>query len=327
MAYVAFTSGEWDPESPLTTGFFGKMISNIDDHTHTGGEGGTVATSSLSGTISQSQIASSAVGQGELKSTVQSSSGTLTTGSYQSVTLTGGTYSFNFLGSIYYGANAATANLFPDTNTNGQTTKVILYQNSGSSKNYYYQCRYVQASPPYNLGNGDIPLFVFAIVDNVTGDILSVDIAEDPPWANNGPTNIRPDFVKDGKKYQRHIKLPGNKILPPSIARKNITNQFASPVARKAIMNAIKTPVYVDVELTQAIKQADMPLIPHPFIGNDLTGKTVVMLDPVGSVVDDLYYLQGDNLTDIVRDNLIIGNTDIGAASPPNVVPVSAAWK
>src|SRR3990167_709514 len=65
------------------------------------------------------------------------------------------------------------------------------------------QQRYVQASPPYNLGDGDVPLFVFVVVNSL-GKIESTYVAQDPPWANNGPTNIQPDFIDlQGRKFRK----------------------------------------------------------------------------------------------------------------------------
>ena len=72
--------------------------------------------------------------------------------------------------------------------------------------------------------------------------------------------------------------------------------------------------------------------IPHPFQGNDLTGKTVVMLDPVSPLNHELNEMvkQSDefNLNSLLHDGYLeIGNTDIGRVSPAGVLVPSFKWK
>ena len=49
-----------------------------------------------------------------------------------------------------------------------------------------------------NSGNS----FIFLLVDNSTGQVVSGYHAPDPVWANNGPTCIHPEYKRNGKGYR-----------------------------------------------------------------------------------------------------------------------------
>ena len=178
---------------------------------------------------------------------------------------------------------------------------------------------YITASKPYNIGDGDIPLFVFAEIDNGTGEVNSVTIAEDPPWAYNGPTNTRPDYYLNGKGYQR------KRVLPVSRAQ-----ALGSPALMEQYLDSVRNPVFREMEVSQAVKNADMNIVPHSWAGNDLFGKTIVMLDPVSKMTEDLLalHLSGEDVGSLIVGNkLIIDNTGINRKSPDAVMPVAYRWK
>lgn len=60
---------------------------------------------------------------------------------------------------------------------------------------------YVQASPPYDLGDGEIPLFVFVKLD-ADGKMSQLSASIDPPWMYNGPTKTNYNKRVNGKKYR-----------------------------------------------------------------------------------------------------------------------------
>ena len=184
----------------------------------------------------------------------------------------------------------------------------------------FIQQRYVQASPPYDLGDGEIPLFVYVII-NSDGTIASTYVAPEAPWHNNGPTSIRPDLEIGGKKFQRRRAILAE--------FGSIKAALLSGLTRAQIMDRMATDPMINREITQAIKQADMPLIPHPFMSNNLTGKTVVLLDPVSPLMTRLLGLHdsGESVTDLVRDWMSIGNTALARSGPPGVMIVNATLK
>lgn len=178
---------------------------------------------------------------------------------------------------------------------------------------------YITASKPYDMGDGEIPLFVFAEIDNGTGEVRSVTIAEDPPWAYNGPTNTRPDYYINGKGYQRKINLPMGR-----------EQAMGSPAAMEAYLDAMRSPVFSEVEISQSIKNADMNIIPHSWIAQDLFGKTIVMLDPVSPITEDLLalHLCGEDVGSlIVNSKLKIDNSGLIRKCPDAVLPVAYNWK
>jgi hypothetical protein len=144
--------------------------------------------------------------------------------------------------------------------------------------------------------------------------------APDPVWANNGPTDIRPDFTdRSGTQFQMV-----RDISPALKAR------LANRATRVTALIELSELPLVPREVTQAVKQADMPLIPHPFLGNKLTGKTIVLLDPVAVLMVKLRELHatGESINLLLHeDYLRIGNTPLVRAGPPGVIAVAASWK
>ena len=263
--------------------------------------------------VTEAKLGAAAVAQAKLKSTtgeVSTSSGTPT-----NLTLPGGEYGF-YPQLRVTGANGTAALAAAITSTS-YATLIALSNDAGGGETTRAQQRYIQASPPYDLGNGDIPIFAFVLVDSL-GKIVGTYVAEDPPWAHNGPTNITPDFYDAqgrGWQYRR-----------PRVNLATLRN----PAARDAELARLNAAPQL-VEVTQAVKQTDMPLIPHPFIfGNDLTGKTVVLLDPVGPMAARLHALHraGESVSEILHaDYLSIDNTPQVRQAPPGVMPVAVSWK
>lgn len=203
------------------------------------------------------------------------------------------------------------------------TTRIKFSAASGGGTAAFVRQYYIQASPPYNLGDGDVPLFVFAVVDGL-GNVESSYVAPEPPWANNGPTNIRPEFFDArgrGFRRRRALRFTWQEVKDDPAKRDQFLSQF----------DADATDAY---EITQAVKHADMPLIPHPFQGNDLTGKTIVLLDPVSSMCERLLRMHEEfgSATESIGNllhggYLRVGNTPLNRTGPPGVMPVAASWK
>lgn len=119
------------------------------------------------------------------------------------------------------------------------------------------QQRYVTSSPPFDIDGQEAGGFMFLLLNN-DGDIVSHYFADVPPWGYNGPTNIRCDkqCPTTGKKFRNAMK----------------------PRTFEEIMDGAKIEFELQ-EITMAMKNADMDLIPHPFesVG---AGQHVVMIDP-----------------------------------------------
>ena len=181
---------------------------------------------------------------------------------------------------------------------------------ASTGRTVFMQQRYVQASPPYDLGDGQVASFIFALMNDATWEIEATYHAPDPPWANNGPTNIQPDRIdkKTGKMYKTIATLGVDKL-------KFMDKDF---ITEK------------EMEITARFKNSDMNLIPHPFQGNDLTGKTVVLLDPMSAIVERLECIKncGGDAGEILYGNYLkIDNSELGRGRPPGVMSVSIKMK
>jgi hypothetical protein len=262
--------------------------------------------------IGQTEIAAAAIGQGELKTTTAAADTTqLTNPGAFSVTLTGGTYSLWTLSSTAASPDHVSFG-------NGDTAAGVIglqLMGGGGSATVSRDERYVQASPPYNLGHGDIPLFVFVLMEG--GNVVGIEVAPDPTWAYHGPTNICPERRDrvTGKGYRRYREIGG---VPYVAAIKD-------PLMLRRVMAGAQEVTMIEREITHEIKNRDMNLWPHPWcVGNDLTGKSVVLLDPTSALVDRLANIHAEaearEVVGIVKQYLTIDNAPLSYTTPTGVV-------
>ena len=277
-------------------------VTNGDSHDHSGGDGAQIP-------------------QGGLQTGLEEVS-TTTTGV---LLFTGGQY--GFFPQIRHSSGGATyTQLFgneglgtaaqAETNSTTYVTAIRLGETGAGTA--YAQQRYISASPPYNLGNGDIPLFIYAVIDNTTGEIESTSVAPDPCWAYNGPTIIDPRkrYKKKGNPnwfYKKKLSLPDPETD---------FSGFKAAMQRKRIEE--------EIEITQDIKNQNMPFVPHPFMGHSLTGKTVVLVDPVSSLCERLLEMHetGESVADLLyKRYLLIDNNALNIKTPPGIGAFKAKWK
>lgn len=317
-SWSTIADGAIDPDSPIDTALMtalrnnvvyayeytgGKSYTPAEPHTHDGVNSALIATVANGG-ITEPKLAAAAVSQGKVKTTTGDVTDTSSGGaSGANYVLPGGEYGFYIL-SWASGIFNGTGSSQITNNYQGASPTTIIYLKADANSNgntLNARQRYIQASGPYNLGNGDVPLFQFARIDRL-GNVRGVYVATDPPWAYNGPTRLAPDLVRpDGRKYRRVYRTPADRRL----------GRFDL------------------VEITMAVKNADMPLIPHPFL--DLKpDETVVLLDPLGGITLDLLdrHESGESVSEMIaRGGLIIDNTPCGANAPPGVIAVGCRWR
>lgn len=182
--------------------------------------------------------------------------------------------------------------------------------------------RYVQASPPYDLGDGEAATFLFCVVRNSDRSVVSTWLSDDPPWANNGPTNIRADeYDNTGSACKWVVDIPFDHDAVVA-ARKD-------PVLRARLREALRLRKRKLVPITQEMKQADMQLIPHPF-GDLPRGHSVVLVDPVGDIALDLRELSdaGEDVGALLtKDYVRVRSQDLGRVSPRGVFVRQVAWR
>ena len=193
MSFVAFTTAEVDADSPLNETFFTKMkdnfdaldgqqVTNGDAHNHSGGDGGTIGTDGVvQGSLKTAMGAVSAAGAGTTK-----------------LLLPGGEYGFY---PQIKSSSAATNNeilaYIAEPNNTASPLSYGTYISLGNEGGHtgYAQQRYIQASPPYKIGNQEWGHFLYMLV-NAQGDIIASYEAEDPPYAYNGPSHHKKDSIE-----------------------------------------------------------------------------------------------------------------------------------
>lgn|ERR1039458_1924301 len=205
------------------------------------------------------------------------------------------------------GSSAIFATIVGDGTTTyalGTTYITRIGLKSDGTQTVSAQQQYVNASPPFDLGDGEMAGFIFAVVNKV-GEIISTYIADVPPWAYNGPTSLKADFTHPvtGKKFRRVAKRTLDEIIGGAPFEHELQ------------------------EITQAIKNADMPLIPHPF-GDCGEGETIVLLNPRDDKLAAIMEHHGNGGADEVLDALhsgkiYAGNEFLRGMKGPPGVPIA----
>ncbi len=197
MAYDALSSGDIDADSPADTTLWTKVKDCLDwlrgafdgttGHAHTGAanDGPLIAS-----------VSDAAIVQVKLKTATGEVSTTSTTQS--NFSLPGGSYGFYPQIKM---ANTSIdywkATIVPIINVAGFTTfrsNIALAANS-SNNLITAQQRYIQASPPYKIGDTEWGHFLFLLRKLGTREVVSTYQAEDPPWAYNGRVWLPKDHV------------------------------------------------------------------------------------------------------------------------------------
>lgn len=320
--YTAIANSQIDADSYLDTVLAAQWRDNVlaIQEGDASASGVRIQNAALAGYGSwgQAALAANAVGQAELKDALQQDSAAVTAGNNANIAFTGGVYTLGWgLGNTNFTLNAH--------GTVGYVAGIGVTNSAGTTQTYYFQARYIQASPPYNLGYGNIPLFIFVIVDNATGKAETVYTAPDAPWHYNGPTITKADFYKEDEGY-RLVRPVEQELI---VQGKNIKAEIRG-AQRDIILTRLATEKPEPMLITQDIKNADMGLIPHPFLGNDLTGKTVVAINPNCDCVEKLVILRdsGESINELLHDGyLTIDNTALERGFDSSVQCCDIKWK
>jgi len=365
--YTTINNNEVDADSPITESLLTRLRDNPIAITEGATGAPTIQAGALAngcvrsdtfaaGSINESKIAAGAVHTAALDTSIGevtfSGNISLVLFGYSygqhAITLPGGTWGFypqlkasntwvKYRAEITLHAST-TWNTFLMPTTYQTGLHILMKVHSPNSNAYtgtgYARQRYINSSPPYNIGNGDISHFIYVQIDNTTGDVISTYAADAPPWAYNGPTDISADFYdKQGKAWRfkrafaKSDELTGDfeqdqVKLQDSILKRRLMKQAREGVADWSTLTDYIEPV------THDIKNADMPLIPQPFGLVDNT--TTVLINPTSPIVDKLAILAEENqsISELLHnEHLIIDNDAVDVAAPPGVKIVNAKWK
>jgi hypothetical protein len=272
--------------------------------------------------VNTPQLINTCVTQSKLNTSLQQNTGTVLQQENATITYTGGEYS---LMAGFSSTSAIGDFILAPRTTSGYLMGISFYNSSAITRTYFFQVRYLNATAPYNLGDGDIPLFVYAEV-KPDGTIVRVDVADAPPWYYNGPNRYDPRKVieRNGKKYMRIRTLLAEHGSPREALKAKI------PLSQ--VLNRLQTDAIEEVEITHAIKNRDMSLIPSPFVAKMDPANTIVLLDPVSPLIEKLSMLHDspDDLTVtelLMGGDIVIGNTPLVRNTPSGVITVSARLK
>lgn len=273
--------------------------------------------------ILNAALGTSCVTQNKLSTST--ASGSTTTSTYA---LTGGNYSWWTISTVFgntgnpeyilstyaWGSNANQA-----TGILGLTSITLDSLGTGNTTTLtaHIDERYITASPPYGTGSEDWPLFIYVMRRISDGYILAASSAPDPIWAYHGPTNINYDFKDvDGrlKKKVRAADIGSRKLskeILNAIKTKNLLKQ-------EELFAAYASSPLVEIEVTKEYKNSDMNTHAHPWIGSDLTGVEIILLEPRRT--ERLYMLHTDG--ENIRDLVLSGDIVILDDAPGHVKPV-----
>jgi hypothetical protein len=326
-SYTAITNAQIDPESPITTGLMTKMRDNPIAITEGAAGAPLIQTAALDAAIvTNAKMATNAIKRDNLDTTTGTITFPVTTSLIEDDgVLPGGQYGFYPRSKISAGAGTIapkpTLSILQDMASLTTSFQALIgYQGrlSSGGRTISVEQRYVQSSPPYDLGDGDVPLFVYVRL-NEDQSLRGIWIAPDPPWTHNGRHRVRTDYV-----------CP--KTKKPMMRCKKHTHTMADVLAKKISMqefimrrNSVKTE---DVEVTMALKLQGMVDLPNPFV-NKREGVTTFLLDPVSDLMHELAKLheEGEDIGQLIHDGFVDFGSVLSRKTPPGIPARAMAWK
>ena len=287
------------------------------------------ATDHVPDSITQAEIGPAAVGQSETKTSTSTVSNT-TAGT--NITLGGGSYgSYPQLrhsggDTAYWGGASGSSSFAGYTNSISNVTIIYLGTTAGTA---YAVQRYFTASHPYNLGYGDIQLFVFVLISKSTGKIVSTYVSPEAPWHYNGDTDIKAKYYAGGMGYKwvREIQY---ELFEQGITIQHVM-QNGTPAEVYKLMDRLENDIIVAQPCCQKVKNNDMPVIPHPFNNYDKSKYALAVLNPDNKVIGRLAAyndIESGIVERILYDGYLkIDNSPVDAGFHPSVNCFNASLK
>ena len=280
--------------------------------------------------VQEISLGSNVVNQSQLDSSVQSITNIFASGN---TNLSGGQYGFTLetrevgsgFGSVMYafelGSSGYQSRVGVDETTAGMTIDV--------------RQRSIDSSPPFDLGDGNIPLFIYAEIKN-DGTIGRVSTSRIPPWAYNGPTRVRPDMWKMDKegnlndkklivsdlelimeRYNRHT------IMKTAIPPEDDITKFTEDDFKRYSEHTITVPV----SMSRKNKDIDIPGLNQPF-SSHTDVKEVILLDPPDTGrLEEMFKQDVDIGRLIVDKHIEISNRKLSRSTPEGVNAHSFSWR
>lgn len=286
----------------------------------------------IAGAVGQSEIADNAVGQGELKTATQALSVTFS-GSPQEMNFTSvGEYGLTFQDNSGTTGKSWTGYVGSATGSTSAYRTHIRVQTNTDPTTLSIRHRYVQASPPYDMGDGPVHTFIYAVIENGTGKIFAMNMSQDPPWIYHAEFGVNRGMIFTDPKTKKRMYRKVKKFDPAALDAQDIFE------------NGPESEI---VEYNNDLKMASMNLFPHPYYGqvwtklnakkevvedtDFWTNHHIALVDPISKVAGRLDALCecGDSSLELFHDGFLkIDNTDIqNRKRPSGVACYSARWR
>jgi hypothetical protein len=281
--------------------------------------------------VTNSKIASSAVTQSKLN-TSQGEVSAPSIGPRANLVLPGGEFGFYPRFRTTGSSAIWEVNLyFPGVPTTipSHTTLITVEDPGGgvAGATFYAQQRYINASPPYKIGDLDYEHFIFLRISK-SGEVLSIYNADVPPWVYNGPTNVSADEYGDGGEQYKYISETPEDLI------NQIDKVKGDPIEELKLKAEIeRCSAKKRIQLTPEMKNADMGYIPHPFLGEIPEDDTIVLVSPCHSgCFNDILQLNKSSqfsINEHIHDGYLrIDNSLCDSACVPNGVKMhKIKWK
>lgn len=245
--------------------------------------------------VGQSEMRNSAIGRAELKSTTATQSVGPSSNGYTEISLTGSNYTmFWTLGAhsdIAVGVDVddvVEGVILGAHNDGGYAAKVAMaLVGSSGGNNVYLYSRYIQSSPPWIHGETEVPLYILAMLDRNTQEVLGTYAAQDPPWAYHGPHNLHPVDGRLDKAFGFWGKSIAERRQDPEFIEKLREMKRLKRQSGQELYDLLKANTFSMEE-----KHIDMDLAPHLFSNFDEDKHVVVMLDPGSALTEEHALLQ-----------------------------------
>lgn len=248
--------------------------------------------------VSEAKLAAAAVSQSKCKTATGSAGSSINPGSNDQILLN----PYCFFPMIHATSQLVWVGGHGTDAANPDAPRLLLHNSSGSNQNWDVDWRYIASSPPYDLGDGQVAGFIYA-VPGASGEVSGIWAAPDPPW---GPRLGSVVVDRDGRAW-RMVRRSAFDLEDVKAGRCSI----------EGLVRARREATWDRVEIAKASKLEGMDKAPHPFPGS---AGPVVLIDPMEGLAELLLdHDGGAREVTALRHHLVIDNEPLERAAPPGV--------
>ena len=212
--YSSIANAEIDADSPITVPLMTKLRDNPIAITEGASGAPLIQAAALdTDSVTAAAIAANAVAQSEIKT--DNSDHDFSVGVDTSVVTSAGAYCLSVTTEPNSLANGNTHHIgrYNRTATDFLSGEFRIWAEVAGDDNCGMRAVFIDASPPYDMGDGEVPLFACLAIEKGSGEIHSVSVSANPVWAHNGPTIITPDGTDgQGRRFRWSDRLAARNL-------------------------------------------------------------------------------------------------------------------